>query len=85
MLNLFKRLFGRGQKARRPSPQRGSCGETSHARNPALSRSPPAAVDPLDNPDLEIDTPPDTGFDPYNTGTFNRSGSWERINKRRSS
>jgi hypothetical protein len=27
--------------------------------------------------------PKDDGFDPYNTGTFNRSGSWERINKRR--
>ena len=84
MLSLFKRLFGRGQKARRPA-QRGSHNETAYARNPAFPSSKPSAVDTLDNPDLEIDTPPDPGFDPYNTGTFNRSGSWERINKRRSS
>jgi len=43
------------------------------------------ALELFDNEALEIDTPKDTGFDPYNTGMFNRSGSWERINKRRNS
>ena len=43
------------------------------------------ALELFDNEALQIDTPKDTGFDPYNTGMFNRSGSWERINKRRNS
>ena len=85
MLSLFKRLFGGGREARRPA-QRGSRNETAYSRTPAFpSSKPPPAIDCLDNPDLDIVTPPDAGFDPYNTGTFNRSGSWERINKRRSS
>lgn len=37
----------------------------------------------LDNPDLGLDTPTETGFDPYNTGAFNRSTSWEKISKQR--
>ena len=84
MLSLFKRLFGGGRKARRPA-RRGSHNDTAYARNPAFPNAKPAGVDALDNPDLDLVAPADTGFDPYNTGTFNRSGSWERINKRRSS
>ena len=37
--------------------------------------------DVLDNPRLTLDKPPDDGFDPYNTGAFNRSTSWERIGR----
>ncbi len=84
MLSLFKRLFGGGRKARRLT-KRGSHNNTTYARGPASPSTRPSGVDALDNPDLDIVAPADTGFDPYNTGTFNRSGSWERINKRRSS
>ena len=40
-------------------------------------------LDVLDNPRLTLDKPPDDGFDPYNTGAFNRSTSWERIGRQR--
>ncbi len=83
MLSLIKRLFGRDQKTHR-SAQRSARIETTFDRAPAASDSKASVVDSLDNPDLDVVPPPDTGFDPYNTGTFNRSGSWERINKRRS-
>lgn len=82
MLSLFKRLFGRARKARnRQRPNfRGAAARTDF---PASATSKAPLVDELDNPDLTVERPPETGFDPYNTGTFNRSGSWERINKRR--
>lgn len=38
----------------------------------------------LDNPELSLNGPQDAGFDPYNTGAFNRSQSWDRISKHRS-
>ena len=37
----------------------------------------------LDNPRLSLDKPSDDNFDPYNTGAFNRSASWERIGRQR--
>jgi hypothetical protein len=40
-------------------------------------------LDVLDNPRLTLDKPVDDGFDPYNTGAFNRSASWERIGRQR--
>jgi hypothetical protein len=40
-------------------------------------------LDALDNPRLTLDKPRDDGFDPYNTGAFNRSQSWERIGRQR--
>jgi hypothetical protein len=40
-------------------------------------------IDVLDNPKLTLDKPADDGFDPYNTGAFNRSASWERIGRQR--
>ena len=40
-------------------------------------------LDVLDNPRLSLDKPADDGFDPYNTGAFNRSASWERIGRQR--
>ena len=39
--------------------------------------------DVLDNPRLTLDKPANDGFDPYNTGAFNRSTSWERIGRQR--
>ena len=42
-----------------------------------------APLDVLDNPRLTLDKPADDGFDPYNTGAFNRSASWERIGRQR--
>lgn len=39
--------------------------------------------DVLDNPRLTLDKPTDDGFDPYNTGAFNRSTSWERIGRQK--
>jgi len=42
-----------------------------------------APIDVLDNPRLSLDKPADDGFDPYNTGAFNRSTSWERIGRQR--
>ena len=44
-------------------------------------------LDVLDNPKLTLERPTTTttedGFDPYNTGAFNRSASWERISRKR--
>ena len=61
------------------------------APQPRPIEQPPAAkpvterevLDVLDNPHLTLDKPPDDGFDPYNTGAFNRSASWERIGRQR--
>jgi hypothetical protein len=47
-------------------------------RDKAKQRDP---RDVLDNPRLTLDKPVDDGFDPYNTGAFNRSTSWERIGR----
>ena len=38
-------------------------------------------MDVLDNPQLTLDRPTGDGFDPYNTGAFNRSASWEKIGR----
>jgi len=40
-----------------------------------------APMDVLDNPQLTLDRPTGDGFDPYNTGAFNRSASWEKIGR----
>jgi hypothetical protein len=49
-------------------------------RRPKPERSP---MDVLDNPRLTLDKPPAVGFDPYYTGAFNRSTSWEKIGRQR--
>jgi hypothetical protein len=60
------------------------------ARPPAQSapaakpkRKDRSPLDVLDNPRLTLDKPQDDGFDPYNTGAFNRSTSWEKIGRQR--
>ena len=49
-------------------------------RRTKTERSP---ADVLHNPRLTLDKPADDGFDPYNTGAFNRSQSWDRIGRQR--
>ena len=70
-----------------PSPPKSSPAATprpapnaSAQRRVKPDRSP---LDVLENPRLSLDKPPDDGFDPYNTGAFNRSQSWERIGRQR--
>src|SRR6516164_8810760 len=49
---------------------------TAAAKKAKKDRAP---MDVLDNPQLTLDRPTADGFDPYNTGAFNRSASWEKI------
>jgi hypothetical protein len=55
------------------------------AENTAQRRVKPerSPRDVLDDPRLTLDKPTDDGFDPYNTGAFNRSQSWEKIGRQR--
>jgi hypothetical protein len=53
------------------------------AAAPRRAKSERAPLDVLDNPRLSLDKPGDDGFDPYNTGAFNRSASWEKIGRQR--
>jgi hypothetical protein len=53
---------------------------SSQRRDRGKERDP---LDVLDNPRLTLDKPVDDGFDPYNTGAFNRSASWERIGRQK--
>jgi hypothetical protein len=71
------------------APARGSA--SPHQPQPAQAAAKPAApkktkkdrapMDLLDNPQLTLDRPTGDGFDPYNTGAFNRSTSWEKIGR----
>jgi len=53
------------------------------AKQPAAKKAKKdrAPMDLLDNPQLTLDRPTADGFDPYNTGAFNRSTSWEKIGR----
>jgi hypothetical protein len=65
------------------APARPAAGSPQQAK-PAAAKKPkknPGPMDLLDNPKLTLDRPTDDGFDPYNTGAFNRSASWERIGR----
>ena len=53
------------------------------AAKPAPAPKERTASEILDNPELSLNGPQDEGFDPYNTGAFNRSSSWEKIAKHR--
>jgi hypothetical protein len=61
-----------------PPPQT-SAKRAADPQKPKKDRTP---MDALHNPRLTLDRPKDDGFDPYNTGAFNRSTSWEKIGKR---
>jgi hypothetical protein len=67
------------EPAPKPAPSRPT-DEAPAARRVKTERAP---RDVLDNPRLTLDKPADDGFDPYNTGAFNRSASWERIGRQR--
>lgn len=96
MLKYLKRWLGLERTASREplagvnNPRRTAARQAGAARNhprtsppkkpgPAKPRRP---VDVLDNPRLSLERP-DEGFDPYNTGAFNRGQSWERIGKKK--
>lgn len=63
-----------------PAPVRPVVENVARERRPKPERTP---LDVLDNPRLTLDKPADDGFDPYNTGAFNRSASWEKIGRQR--
>ena len=76
--------------------RRSACAQASaadrHCSRPAENRTAPAQrrtkterspADVLHNPRLTLDKPADDGFDPYNTGAFNRSQSWDSIGRQR--
>jgi hypothetical protein len=83
MLNLVRQLFG----GKRTPPKRLESITTSTRPGGLRPRTGSAPSKPtaelLNNPSLKLESGKNDGFDPYNTGTFNRSGSWERVNKRR--
>jgi len=69
----------RGETAGRGAAQPGpAAAKTAPAKKAKKDRAP---IDVLDNPQLTLDRPTGDGFDPYNTGAFNRSASWERIGR----
>jgi hypothetical protein len=73
----------RGESPARPA---GSSQSAQAPAKPAPAKKPKkesAPMDLLDNPQLTLDRPTDDGFDPYNTGAFNRSASWERIGRKK--
>ena len=59
----------------------GASNRTAPAQRRTKTERSPADV--LDNPRLTLDKPAEDGFDPYNTGAFNRSTSWEQIGRQR--
>ncbi len=63
-----------------PPTTRPADNTTPPQRRVKTERSP---LDVLGNPRLTLDKPADDGFDPYNTGAFNRSTSWEKIGRQR--
>jgi hypothetical protein len=69
-----------GQGETKPKPAPITAKPTAAAQKPKKDRVP---MDVLDNPRLTLDRPTDDGFDPYNTGAFNRSASWEKIGRQR--
>ena len=70
-----------------PAPKPQAAPQARSIEQPPAAPKPPKTerdvLDVLDNPQLTLDKPPDDGFDPYNTGAFNRSASWERIGRQR--
>lgn len=70
--------MSRGDAAARPAAAPTPPAKPATPKKPKKDAGP---MDLLDNPQLTLDRPTDDGFDPYNTGAFNRSASWERIGR----
>jgi hypothetical protein len=68
-----------------PAPKPVVTVQTRAPQAPATPKPPKerTPLEVLDDPRLTLDKPADDGFDPYNTGAFNRSASWERIGRQR--
>jgi hypothetical protein len=69
MLRLLRRLLATGDGHSPARPIRGSVTADVLAKRPRARPASPAM-------------PPAQEFDPYNTGVFDRSASWERVGKR---
>ena len=67
-----------GRKSPRGPPDTAASSAQPRRQAPNARR-----LDVLDNPRLTLDKPADDGFDPYNTGAFNRSTSWDKIGRQR--
>lgn len=76
---------GEASAQRAETPARGPAStQTVQPPKPAAAKKTKkdrAPMDLLDNPQLTLDRPTGDGFDPYNTGAFNRSASWEKIGR----
>jgi hypothetical protein len=75
---------GEAPAQRAETPARGSAAAPAQTPKPAApkkAKKDRAPMDLLDNPQLTLDRPTGDGFDPYNTGAFNRSASWEKIGR----
>jgi hypothetical protein len=95
MLKNLKRWLGL-ERSSTPEPPAGANGprpasrptstvkDTNRPTTPQKPgpKKPRRPEDVLDNPRLSLERP-DEGFDPYNTGAFNRGQSWERIGKKK--
>lgn len=66
-----------------PRPRSSTADVLTNGPRPQPPKAKKKTPEALENPDLGLDTPAETGFDPYNTGAFNRSTSWEKISKQR--
>ena len=67
----------------KPGAQPSASRPTDNATAQRRVKTERTALDVLENPRLTLDKPADDGFDPYNTGAFNRSQSWEKIGRQR--
>jgi hypothetical protein len=69
------------KQAPRATPQPQQPPKPAAKKPAAETQDRPRLLEILDNPKLTLDRPKDDGFDPYNTGAFNRSASWEKISR----
>ena len=90
MLRRLRRWLGwdsdKSSAARiaRPAQPASPLGNPTPAKKPAAAGilQNPRLLDTIDNPKSPPNHPSEDGFDPYNTGAFNRSAAWEKIGKR---
>ncbi|HLF09741.1 MAG TPA: hypothetical protein VJA26_00885 [Gammaproteobacteria bacterium] len=90
MLRRLRRWLGwdadKSSAARvaRPAQRVSAPGNPTPAKKPAATGilHNPRLLDTIDNPKSTPDRPSKDGFDPYNTGAFNRSATWDKISKR---